>query len=128
MIAAGAFASERVLSCLAGTQQLQSRDVAPPHLDGLSIAVLPEALRDEIRESHEPLGRAARQTALLNLIFGNAFARLALAGAGHLAVRRMLRPMSLNREHLQGDGGRPRLIPASRLPRGTHDLSNLMST
>lgn len=213
MIIVGTIASERVLSRLAETQQLHLRDLASLYLDGLSVAVLPAALRGNVWETYEALDRATRQdrrlhalvttvvlengevlassaperfptgapggaafdnvptadglvlsgastsvnvqapiryqgdwiarvhaeldvsdllaerkTAILYLILGNALATLVLAIAGYFVVRRMLRPMSLITEHMQGGDGAPQLIPESEIPRGENELSSLMRT
>ncbi|GMG85081.1 hypothetical protein LNKW23_42970 [Paralimibaculum aggregatum] len=61
MVVVGVIASERVLSRLAETQQRQLRDLAALYLDGLSVAVLPAALRADVWEAYDALERATRQ-------------------------------------------------------------------
>ena len=61
MIALGAVASERVLTRLAEIQQERLRDLAGLYFDGLSVAILPAALRGDVWEAFDALDRAARQ-------------------------------------------------------------------
>ncbi|MBA3325329.1 MAG: hypothetical protein H0T41_08750 [Rhodobacteraceae bacterium] len=61
MIVLGAIASERVLSRLADVQERQLRDLAGLYLDGLSVAVLPAALRQDVWEAFDALDRATRR-------------------------------------------------------------------
>lgn len=61
MIVLGAIASERVLSRLAALQERQLRDLAGLYFDGLSVAILPAALREDVWEAFDALDRATRQ-------------------------------------------------------------------
>jgi hypothetical protein len=61
MVALGAVASERVLTRLAEIQQERLRDLAGLYFDGLSVAILPAALRGDVWEAFDALDRAARQ-------------------------------------------------------------------
>lgn len=61
MISVGTIASERVLSKLAETQQRQLRTLAASYLDGLSVAVLPAAMRRDVWETFDALDRASQQ-------------------------------------------------------------------
>ena len=58
MILLGAIASERVLSRLAEMQERQLRELAALYFDGLSVAVLPAALRGDVWEAFDALDRA----------------------------------------------------------------------
>lgn len=61
MVVVGTIASERVLTKLAETQQRQLRELAALYLDGLSVAVLPAAIRQDVWEAFDALDRATRQ-------------------------------------------------------------------
>jgi signal transduction histidine kinase len=61
MVVVGTIASERVLSKLAETQQRQLRELATLYLDGLSVAVLPAAIRQDVWEAFDALDRATRR-------------------------------------------------------------------
>jgi signal transduction histidine kinase len=61
MIVVGVIASQQMLSKLADTQQRQLRDLAALYLDGLSVAVLPAAIRLDVWETFDALDRATRQ-------------------------------------------------------------------
>lgn len=59
---------------------------------------------------------AERREILFALILTNILLTLALAGAGYLVVRRMIRPIDTLAEHLErGRGGRMEPIPAARI-------------
>ena len=61
MLVLGAIASERVLSRLADLQERQLRELAALYFDGLSVAVLPAALRNDVWEAFDALDRATHQ-------------------------------------------------------------------
>lgn len=61
MILVGAIASERVLASLTSTQERQLRDLAAVYLDGLSVAIVPAATRNDVWETFDALDRALRQ-------------------------------------------------------------------
>ena len=61
MVVLGAIASERVLSKLADLQERQLRELAMIYFDGLSVAVLPAALRNDVWEAFDALDRATHQ-------------------------------------------------------------------
>ena len=61
MLVLGAIASERVLSKLADLQERQLRELAALYFDGLSVAVLPAALRNDVWEAFDALDRATHQ-------------------------------------------------------------------
>ena len=61
MVVLGAIASERVLSKLADLQERQLRELAALYFDGLSVAVLPAALRNDVWEAFDALDRATHQ-------------------------------------------------------------------
>ena len=61
MILVGAIASERVLANLTATQERQLKDLAALYLDGLSVAIVPAAMRNDVWETFDALDRAQRQ-------------------------------------------------------------------
>ena len=68
MVGLGAIASERVLSRLADLQEHQVRDLAELYFDGLSVAVLPAALRNDVWEAFDALDRATHQEGSLSAL------------------------------------------------------------
>ncbi len=60
MVLVGAIASERVLASLTATQERQLRDLAALYLDGLSVAIVPAATRNDVWETFDALDRAQR--------------------------------------------------------------------
>lgn len=211
MVILGTIASERVLSRLADLQERQLRELATLYFDGLSVAVLPAALRNDVWEAFDGLDRAtyrerslsarvttlatedgeivassdpvrfptgshidpgaaraptpealmlgsaptvrvrapltyqdrtvgqlhaefdvsgllaARRTAMLFLLAGNAAVTGVLALAGYLAVRHMLRPLRLLSDHMDRDDG-PDPIPEADIPRGANEFARLFRT
>ncbi|GAB5469291.1 MAG: hypothetical protein Kilf2KO_23210 [Rhodospirillales bacterium] len=81
MILVGAVASNGVLNRLNQIQERQLRDLAALYLDGLSVAVLPAATRQDIWEAFDALDRAGRQDrqvrALVTTVIGEGGAVLA---------------------------------------------------
>lgn len=71
---------------------------------------------------------AERRRAGLYLLAGNALATLVLACGGYLAVRRMLRPVSLLAGHMARTEGVPVAIAAADLPQGDTELARLFQT
>lgn len=61
MMVLGAIASERVLARLDDLQERRLRDLAALYFDGLSVAILPAALRSDVWEAFDALDRATRQ-------------------------------------------------------------------
>ncbi|HET9068507.1 MAG TPA: HAMP domain-containing sensor histidine kinase [Amaricoccus sp.] len=211
MVVLGAIASERVLSRLADLQERQLRELAALYFDGLSVAVLPAAQRNDVWEAFDALDRAthrdrslsarvttlateggevvassdpvrfptgsridpeaqrapapealtlgstptvqvraplayqgrtvgqlhaeldvssllaARRTAMLYLLAGNAAVTAVLALAGYLAVRRMLHPLRVLSDHMDRDDG-PNPIPESDIPGGSDEFARLFRT
>lgn len=68
MIALGSFASERVLTRLAELQQRQLREMAEVLLDGLSVAVMPAVLRQDVWETFDILDRSERRDKGLRMV------------------------------------------------------------
>jgi hypothetical protein len=66
MILLGAVASERVLSRFTAMQERHLRDLAALYFHGLSVAILPAALRDDVWEAFDALDRAARREGSLS--------------------------------------------------------------
>jgi signal transduction histidine kinase len=209
MVVLGAIASERVLSRFADLQQRQLRELAALYFDGLSVAVLPAALRNDVWEAFDALDRAthqerslsarvttlatddgavvassdpvrfptgsqidaeaaraplpdaltlggsaasvmvrapltyqgrtvgqlhaefdvgallaARRSAMLLLLVGNALATAVLALAGYLAVSRMLRPLTVLSDHM-GRAGGPAPIPPAEMPAVASEFARL---
>ncbi|EEW26906.1 ATP-binding protein [Rhodobacter ferrooxidans] len=71
---------------------------------------------------------AERRQAGLALLAGNALATAVLAFAGYLAMRRMLRPVTLLASHMAETTGAPRPIPPQLIPRGDTELGRLFQT
>ncbi|WP_020179930.1 HAMP domain-containing sensor histidine kinase [Methylopila sp. M107] len=60
MLVAGAVLSERVLDRLGDLQQRHLRDLAQGYLDGLSSAVAPSVLREDVWEVYDAIARAQK--------------------------------------------------------------------
>lgn len=72
--------------------------------------------------------QAERQRAALFLLLGNALATGLLATGGYLAMRRMLRPVTVLSHAMTGAGGTPQPIPPQDLPAGESEVARLMRT
>ena len=59
MVLVGIFASQQVLTALTRFQEQKLRELAQVHLDGLSIALTPAVLRQDVWEIYDTLDRAA---------------------------------------------------------------------
>lgn len=71
---------------------------------------------------------AERRHALAMLVLGNALATLALALAGYVVLRRMLRPLSAIATQMADSSGRPHPIPQAEIPDGDDELTRLAQT
>ncbi|MCB6178773.1 sensor histidine kinase [Rhodobacter sp. Har01] len=71
---------------------------------------------------------AERRRALALLLAGNALATLALATGGYLAMRRMLRPVSVLSSHMAATEGTPQAISPASIPTGDTELARLFLT
>ncbi|SIT13057.1 ATP-binding protein [Paracoccus saliphilus] len=71
---------------------------------------------------------AERRRAELLLIIGNTLLTTAMALAGYLAVRRMLRPVTQLARRMDATIGQPIPIPAVQVPRGDSEVARLFQT
>jgi signal transduction histidine kinase len=69
-----------------------------------------------------------RARAISILVIGNALVTGALALAGYLAMRRMLRPITVLANHIAGQNGLPLPIRGDLVPRSDPDLARLFET
>jgi signal transduction histidine kinase len=212
MIVLGVVASQGVLSALGRVQDARLSEAARLHVEGLSVALGPSALRQDVWEVYDILDRARsasdgqrllltvvadergrvlaatdprrapvgeeaaafeegavapeavrmtgdpvlrvtsplqfqgrtiggivteldvtdllaeRRRVTLWLLVGNALATGVLAFGGWLAVARILRPVGVLVQAMDGSGGAPRPIPQSDIPQGDPGLARLIET
>lgn len=69
-----------------------------------------------------------RRRAVLLLFFGNALATGILAGLGYVALRQMLRPVTILARHMADVEGEPQAIAEEDVPRGDGELARLART
>ncbi|MDT8855267.1 HAMP domain-containing sensor histidine kinase [Paracoccaceae bacterium Fryx2] len=71
---------------------------------------------------------AERRRVLVLLLAGNALATLTLATGGYLAMRRMLRPVTLLSARMSAAEGQPEAIAEAEIPVGDKELARLFRT
>lgn len=71
---------------------------------------------------------AERRRAGLYLLIGNALATGAIALCGYVAMRRMLRPVTVLAQSMDAARGQPRPVPADEVPDGDSELARLFQT
>ncbi|WP_322892314.1 MULTISPECIES: HAMP domain-containing sensor histidine kinase [unclassified Yoonia] len=213
MVLVGIVASQQVLAALGRVQDARLQELAALHIEGLSVALGPLVLRNDIWEIYDTLDRAGsagktprmvltvvaeesgrvlaasdprrvpvdsaidgldanaqsldavsisgadqhlrvaaplfyqgrivgsitteldvadlvaeRRQAGLYLLIGNALATGVLALGGYLAMRRMLRPMTVLVRGMDATDGQPRPIPSTDVPKGDTELARLFLT
>ncbi|MFN6951525.1 MAG: sensor histidine kinase [Albidovulum sp.] len=94
---------------------------APLHLEGRSVGRI-------VTELDVTDLLAERRQVVLWLLVGNAAAAAILALAGWLAVARLLRPLGVLIQAMQGEKGVPYAIPESEMPRSDPGLMRLFKT